>query len=312
MISGIFKKPLPYIALICAHTIWGAHFVVSKVTLEEFPIFTLAFLRFAFACIFLAPFFYSQTKKIKIRKEHIPKLVAVGVFIITLNIAFFFSGIKRTDATSASIITLIIPIMSVIFGWWFLKERVFLINLLGIFLGLIGAMIIIGVPEIILGNFDPMKLLGNFLVLLASVSFVIGAVFSRQLLKIYPSLIVTACAFLVGLITFFPMAVLEYIRNPGWTENVTTLGIFGLTFMILLSSISAYFLFEWGLAKTSLSRADLFQYIEPFVASFLAITLLDEVISPLFIAGAILIILGVFFGTLAKEPHHRHHRTHRI
>lgn len=296
---------MPYIALILAHTIWGVHFVITKITLQEFPPFSLAFFRFAFACIFLAPFFFAQTKKVKIKKEHLPKLVATGIFIITLNIAFFFTGIQRTDAISASVITLSIPILSVILGWWFLKEKIFLINLLGVILGLIGAIVIIGLP-------DPTKILGNFLILLASVSFVIGAIFSRQMLKIYPSLTVTAFAFLVGLITFFPLAALEYFQNPGWTDKVTMLGIFGLIFMVLLSSISAYFLFEWGLAKTSLIRADLFQYIEPLWAASLAVMILGEQISVPYMVGAVLIALGVYLGTLAKEPHHRHHKTHRI
>ena len=262
MLSKI-SKPLPYIALILAHTIWGMHFVVSKITLQEFPPFTLAFLRFSFACLFLIPFFLIHKKKVKIKLKHLPKLTLVGIFIIALNIAFFFTGIQRTDAISASVITLIIPILSVILGWAFLKEKVFLINLLGVIFGLFGALVIIGVPEILIGNFEPISLLGNFLVLLASVSFVIGAIFSRQMLKIYPSLVVTSFAFLVGVITFFPLAVFEYMQNPAWVEKLTTLGVFGLVFMTLLSSISAYFLFEWGLAKTSVGKADLFQYIEP-------------------------------------------------
>lgn len=312
MIPPVLKRFLPYIALFAAHTIWGVHFVVSKITLQEFPVYTLAFFRFAFASLFLAPFFLAQTKKVKIRVQDLPKLVAVGVFIITLNIAFFFSGIKTTDATSASVITLIIPVLSVLVGWWFLKEKIFLINILGVVFGLVGALIIIGIPQIFLGTIEPAKLLGNFLVFLASVSFVVGAVFSRQLLKRYPSLTVTAFAFLVGLITFFPLAAMEYIQNPAWVYNITPLGIFGLIFMILLSSISAYFLYEWGLAKTSIVKADLFQYAEPLVASALAVVVLGENISYGLIIGGGLIIAGVLFGTLAKEPHHRSHKAHRV
>lgn len=305
MFSQILSKPLPYIALILAHTIWGVHFVVTKITLQEFPIYTLAFFRFAFASLLLAPFFLAQTKKVKINIKDLPKLVAASIFIITLNIAFFFAGINRTDVTSASVITLVIPILSVILGWWVLKEKVFLINILGVIVGLLGAIVIIGLP-------DPTKILGNFLILLASVSFVIGAIFSRQMLKKYPSLVVTAFAFLVGLITFFPLAAYEYTQNPGWTDKVTMLGIFGLIFMVLLSSISAYFLFEWGLAKTSLIRADLFQYIEPLWAASLAVLILGEQISIPYVVGAVLIASGVYLGTLAKEPHHRSHKTHRV
>lgn len=312
MTSNFLKKVLPYLALFGAHSIWGIHFVVSKITLQEFPVFTLAFFRFAFATLLLAPFFLIHSKKLKIKSQDLPKLVAIGVFIITLNIAFFFTGIKLTDATSASVITLIIPILSVILGWWFLKEKIFLVNLLGVILGLLGALIIIGIPQILLGTADPSKLLGNFLILLASISFVIGAIISRKMLKKYPSLLVTSFAFSIGFITFLPLAIFEYLKNPGWVSKVTPLGIFGVVFMVLLSSISAYFLFEWGLAKTSVIKADIFQYLEPLWASSLAVLILGETISISLLIGGLLIISGVLFGTLAKEPHHRFHKTHRV
>lgn len=311
MSSAIFKKPAPYIALILSNIIWGGNFVVAKITLQEFPPMTLAFLRFVLASLLLAPFFYAQTRKVKIDKKDLPKLIAIGIFIITLNISFFFEGIKRTTVVDAAILLLIGPMLSVLAGWWFLKEKVYLINLAGIGLGFIGALIIIGLPQILTGNMPTQNLLGNILVALASVSWVFGAVISKKILKKYPSLVVTAIAFLVGVATFALPALLEYIENPYWVDQVTTLGILGLIYMVLLSSISAYFLFEWGLSKTSVGTADLMQYLEPFVATTLAITVLGETLSPSFFGGAGLIAVGVYLGTLAKEAHHRHHKAHR-
>lgn len=316
MPSKIFTLSLPILALILSHVIWGGNFIVAKVTLQEFPTYTLAFLRFALASLLLAPFFLAEThgssgKKVKIDKKDLPKLVGIGILIITLNISFFFVGIKQTSAISASALTLIIPLFSVLLGWWFLKEKVYTINLLGVSIGLIGALIIIGVHQIILGTFESKYIIGNLFIILASVSFVVGAMFSRQLLKKYPSMIITAIAFLVGVITFFPPAVGEYLANPGWPYQITALGLVGLVYMTLLSSICSYFLFEWGLAKTSLIRADLFQYIEPVVAATLAVLILGERISFSFVIGAVLIILGVYWGTLGKEGHH-HHKQHRV
>lgn len=310
MSSQILSKPLPYLALIIAHLIWGANFVVAKIVLEEFPPMTLAFLRFSIACLLLVPFFLAERKKIKIQIIDLPKLVSIGVLMVTLNITFFFEGLTRTTAINASILTLIIPIVSVLAGWIFLREKIYLINLFGVILALIGAIVIIGLPQIILGNFTSTELIGNFLIILASLSWVAGATISRQMLNKYPSLIVTSIAFLVGTITFIPPAVNEYLQNPGWTDLVTPLGILGLTYMTLLSSVSAYFLFEWGLAKLGVIKADLFQYIEPFVAAVLAIAILGETLSIYFIIGGLLISVGVFLGTLYKEFHHRH-KSHR-
>ncbi|MBI2086083.1 EamA family transporter [Candidatus Daviesbacteria bacterium] len=312
MSSQILKKPIPYLALILAHLIWGANFVVAKIALQEFPPMSLAFLRFALASLLLAPFFLAETKKVKIDKKDLPKLIAIGVFVITLNITFFFEGIRRTTAIDASVLSLIVPMLSVLSGWWFLKEKVYLINLLGIALGFGGALIIVGLPQVFSGTVSNQVLTGNILIILAAVFWVFGTTISKKILKKYSSLEVTAIAFLVGTISMFIPASIEYIQNPAWINQVTVLGILGLIFMTLLSSISAYFLFEWGLAKTSVIVADLFQYIEPFIATVLAVLILGERISNQFAVGGALIAIGAYLGTLAKEAHHRHHKAHRV
>lgn len=320
MSSQILSKPLPYIALIIAHLIWGANFVVAKVTLQEFPPMSLAFLRFSIASLLIAPFFlaigrggiHPKARLVKIDKEDIPKLIAIGLLVITFNITFFFEGIIRTSATTASILTLIIPMLSVILGWIFLKERIYLINLAGIIIAFLGAIVVIKLPEIFFGNLSARELTGNILIILASISWVLGAIISRQMLRKYPSLVITSIAFLVGAVTFFIPFFMEYAKNPDWLKNVTVLGSLGLIYMILLSSICAYFLFEWGLAKTSVIKADLFQYIEPFIAAVLAFFVLGESITVPFLVGGILIIAGVYLGTLAKEPHHKAYKTHRV
>lgn len=305
MSSQILIKPLPYIALLLAHLIWGGNFIVAKITLQEFPPSTLAFFRFALACLLIAPFFYAETRKVKIDRNDLPKLISIGILIITLNITFFFQGITKTTAIHASVLTLIIPMLSVLLGWLFLKEKIYLINLGGILLGLIGAVIIVGLPQIISGSFSSEVLIGNVLIIMAAISWVVGSVFSKEMLKKYPSLTVTGIAFLIGTITFIVPAVNEYIQNPGWPTKVTALGGMGLAYMTILSSISAYFLFEWGLAKTNVVTSNLFQYIEPFIASFLAILILSETLTIELFVGIILISIGVTLGTLAKEIHHR-------
>ncbi len=285
--------------------------MVAKVTLEEFPPMSLAFLRFGLACLFLAPYVAVRVKKVKIESSDLPKLAAVGIFIITLNITFFFEGISKTSAINASALSLIIPIFSVLISWLFLKEKIYLINLGGAVLGLLGALIIIGIPQIINGSYSPIGLMGNVLIVIASISFVIGALLSEKLLKKYSTLTVTAVAFLVGTITFSIPALREYLQNPTWMQSVTLIGVLGLMYMTLLSSISAYFLFEWGLSKTDIVKADLFQYIQPFIAAILAVTLLGERASTSFLIGAVLVAAGVYLGTLAKGVHHMHkiHRT---
>lgn len=305
MSSRFITKPLPYIALLLAHLIWGVNFLVAKVTLQDFPPSSLAFFRFTLALILLLPFFYLQKQKVKIDKKDLPKLIGIGVLLISLNISFFFAGIARSSVINASVLTLSVPIFSVLVGWVFLKEKIYLINLAGTLTCLLGALIVLRVPQMFIGSYSPTELLGNIFILLASISWVGGSVLSKDMLKKYPSLVVTSIAFLVGIITFFIPMIREYIQNPAWLENLSMLSMLGLVYMAVLSSVSAYFLFEWGLNKTSVIQANLLQYVEPFIAAVLGITLLGEKLTIPFIVGLILILAGVYLGTLAKTYHLR-------
>ncbi len=321
MNSEIFKKPLPYVALLLAHLIWGANHVVAKIALQEFPPMSLAFLRFGLACLLIVPFLATvESKSKKIKLEHLPRIVGVAILMITLNIAFFYQGLAKTTAINASVIELSIPIISLLAGWVFLKEKVFIINLVGLFLGILGSLIILGLPVLFIapantafvGNVSEVGLLGNFLVLLSSVSFVAGAMLSRKILKNYPPLVLTSSLFLIGALTFFIPAVLEYIHNPSWIYQVTLYGVLGLLYIVIMSSICAYFLMVWALAKISISHANLFQYIEPIIAASLAVPILGERVSFSFIIATCLIGLGVYWATLGKQEHHHlHHRHHR-
>lgn len=271
---------------------------------------SLAFLRFAIALLFLSPFLLIE-KKIQLHKSDLPKLFAVGVFMVSFNIAFFYTGLQRTTVTSASVLTMLIPILSVIGAWLFLKEKVYVVNVVGIITGLLGALLIFGIPLALLGvKISSQEALGNFLIVLASISWVIGAILSKQVAEKYSTLIITATAFLVGMITFSIPALLEYLQNPIWISQITYLGILGLFFIAIASSVCAYFLFEWGLSSLGVIKADLFQYIEPIIAVTIGVIILGEGLRFSFIIGAILVGLGVYLGTLAKQ-YHKHHKMHR-
>ncbi|KKS13343.1 MAG: DMT(Drug/metabolite transporter) superfamily permease [Candidatus Daviesbacteria bacterium GW2011_GWB1_41_5] len=311
MSSDILKKSWPYVAIILAHIIWGLNFLVAKLTLAEFPPMTLAFLRFFLATLLLVPFLLAE-KKIKIEKVDLPKLICVGILMASLNIAFFYMGLSRTTVIDASVLTMVIPIISVLGGWVILREKVYSANLIGIILGLGGTIAVIGIPLLFLGvQISASMMLGNFLIILASVSWVSGAILSKTICKKYSTLIITTAIFLTGAVTFLIPALLEYLQNPGWISQVTYLGIFGLVFITIGASICSYFLFEWGLARVGVIKADLFQYIEPAVAVTLGVLILNEQLRFSFIIGGLLIAIGVYWSTLLKKDH-KHHRAHRV
>ena len=274
---------------------------------------SLGFLRYGLASLLIIPFLLSlEPKEKKIKLEHLPQLVLGGLLIAAINIAFFYLGLQRTTAIDASVLELTIPILSVLGGWWFLKEKIYAANLFGIVISLLGALSIIGIPLLFFGNFSTKQLTGNLLIICSAITFVIGTMILKKMLKIYKPIVITAVIFLVATVAFAVPALMEYLNNPNWVLGVSILGIFCLIYITVLSSICAYFLILWGLTKIPISHANLIQYVEPAIAASLAVPLLGERISFSFIIGTCLVVLGVYWGTLGKEDHHHsNHKHHR-
>jgi drug/metabolite transporter (DMT)-like permease len=319
MSSQILKTPLPYLALFIAHLIWGLNYPIAKVTLGEIPVMTLAFLRFFVAFLLLIPFLISTPSKKKgailnldYNSKDMPKLFLAAVLLVTLNIAFFYEGLKRTYSIDASVLSLIAPLMSVLAGWWFLKEKVYVANIFGVLIGFVGSLTIIGLPLFLAGNISSQNIFGNFLIILSCLVATAGMLLSKELLAKYSPLKLTFFIFFVGSLTFAIPALVEYLQNPTWIYRVTIFGLLGFLFITIMSSICAFFLLEWALLKIELYKANLIQYIEPAIAASLAVPLLGERISFSFIIGFSLIVLGVYWGTLGKQHHHHlYHKHHR-
>lgn len=303
----IARRTLPYIGLIVANIIWGATPVVAKFTLIEFPVGVLAFLRFFLAFVLLVPFLITEKPRIKYQHKDWPVLVLTGVCIVTFHILLFFEGVKLTRAIDASVLSLLVPILSVLGAWWWLREKVYVVNMIGVLTGLLGALAIVGIPLLAVDALDMRILIGNSMIVVSNIFFVIGAVISKKLLSHYSPLALVGAIFLIGAVTFLPLAVMESLNNPTWISQVTFVGIFGVIFITLLSSISAFFLFEWSVKKIGVIKSDLFGYFQPAVAATLAVPFLGERISYSFIVGACLVVLGVYWGTLGHKNHRHHH-----
>src|SRR3990172_2527301 len=89
----------PYLLLVFASIIWGATAPIMKLTLQQIPVFSLAFIRMAVAAIILGVLI---SKKLRVQKQHYITFFLAAITGVTLNFAFFFIGLKLTEAILAA------------------------------------------------------------------------------------------------------------------------------------------------------------------------------------------------------------------
>ncbi len=292
------------IALIIANTIWGAAPPIFKWALTDIGPFTLAFMRFFFAALIMFPFAY---KNLRINKEDIRKLFLMAFLGITINISFFFVGLKNAQSINAGIIGSAAPIFIIFGSFIFLREKVNKKIILGAHVGLLGVLTILLSPLLWHGVSlsSNISFAGNMMFVVAMLGSLGTTLIGRKLMEKYEPAPVVFWAFLIGSMSFFPFFFNELSLNH-FHLALTTKSEVGAFFGIFLSSAAAYYLFFLALKYLKASESSVFTYIDPVVTVIIAIPLLGEYPNSFFIIGSLLVFLGIYIseGRIHWHPIH--------
>jgi len=292
------RRTLALFAIFLAALIWGANTPIMKWSLGSIPLFSLAFLRFCLATLFIFPF---AAKTLKVQKKDIHKIITAGLLGITFNVSFFFLGLKFTFAINAALIIATIPIFTIVAGQIFLKEKISIRLIFAALIATFGLLAIAGPP---IFNFGPTHLLGVIFLLLASVFWVGYEIVSKDLFIKYSPQTVTFYSFLIGSLSFLPMFFWE-LSSP-WIANLNAQGLAGIIYGAIFSSAIAYFAWEYGLSKIGASEASFFFYLDPVSGVIVSVLLLGEKITPFLIFGGLLIISAVILAETERKEHPIH------
>ncbi|MDH7476244.1 MAG: DMT family transporter [Microgenomates group bacterium] len=290
----------PFLALIIANTIWGAASPIFKYALINIPPFTLAFLRFSLASFIILPFMGKNWQAIN--SKDFFKICLAAFFGITVNIAFFFLGLKKTTSINAPVIASAGPVFLYFLSIVFLKEKPKIKVFFGLLISLLGVLIIILSPILL----DQRRLIineveGNLFFVLATLGSVLNTLINKEVLKKNNPFMVTLIAFIFGALTFVPFMIPE-LKNWSFSD-LNYQGYLGIIFGAFFSSALAYYLLNYGLTKIKAQEVGLFTYIDPVVAVIIAAPLLKEYPNFYYFIGAFLVFLGIY---LAEKRIHWH------
>lgn len=294
-----------FLALIVANVIWGAAAPIFKLSLQNIPPFTLAFWRFFFGAIILLAYLRRKARLPAGLHQDLHLLVLYALMGITINIIFFFLGLRLTYAINAPVIASGQPLLTMLLAFLFLHEALHRRKFLGMIVGFIGMLLIILQPLLRTG-FDG-SLVGNLFLLVAAAAAVGQTIVGRAILPKYDPIMFTFWAFVIGSTSFLPLALYEAGTIPALYASLDWRGFLGIGYGALFASALGYGLFAWGLSIIPASDVQLFTYIDPVVGTVLGALLLHEPITTWFIVGAGFIFSGIFLaeGRLHYHPLHR-------
>ena len=282
--------------MISVSLIWGISVPVIKVTLNYLPPLTFLFYRFVIVAVLIFPIYLLQLKKHSITLKDLIPLSGIGLLATTAYLTPLYLGLDRTTALDGAILASIAPLFIVSFGFIFLHEKITKIESIGIAFVFIGSVITVIQPVIEGGAFGYSNAIGNGLIMLANIIWATFVLWSKKSFSRFPPLLITLHSAIIAAITFLPLALIETnFSLPDYKLLITNNSLLaGMIYMVLISYMVAYFLYQYGMSKIEISEASLFSYLQPVFAAPIAIIFLKEALTPTLIIGAAIIALGIF------------------
>lgn len=268
--------------------LWGSSFTLLKLGLKEISPINLAFLRFLLVLPFFIAFAYFRDKHVfdkSIFRDwkifSILGLTGVTLYHILQNV-----GLRFTTASSSSLIISANPVFIALLDHFYLKERLTLKQVFGITLAFFGIILIIGPLRLV---FSPMGMIGDLLSLGAALCWAFYSVSGKKILPKYSAHTVTMFSLIFGTLFLFP--ILLVLEKPALPTSVWLW--FLLSILSLLCSGMAYLFWYKALEDVSATKVGVFLFFIPIISVSVAHLVLLESLDPLFIIGALLVMLGV-------------------
>ncbi len=293
----MIKNFRAHLFLFIANLIYGISFVVAKdVTPHYIKPYGAVLIR---VTVSLALFFACQKAFIRerIQRQDILLLILCGVFGITINQLMFFKGISLAAPINAALIMTTTPILVLLLSGLFHDERITTMKIAGILIGLCGALIIISFGKEV--SFSSDELLGDVFIFLNATSYAVYLVIVKPLMKKYHPLTVILWGFFFGWILTIPFSWNEF-HSVDWSA-LTTVIWFELAFIVIATTFLAYLLNIYGLRDASPSVVGIYIYMQPAVATFVAVLLGRDEINIYKAVATLLIFTGVYLASRKQE-----------
>lgn len=203
-------------ALVAAVAIWGIATSVIKDVVGYVPPYTFLFIRFLMAGVITIPAFIYYLIYVKIDRKRVFKIAVASTLGYVITLALIFLGLESIQATDASLISSLTPLLITVLAFAILHEKIKGHQLEGLLIAFLGTLLIIFSPLILQASDSPE---GSKVVFVGNLIFFLG-VLADAFYNIYvkkfiaPDKVITPTrlvlmGYIIALILFFPLMLIE-------------------------------------------------------------------------------------------------------
>ncbi len=293
---GLNKDIKGHVFALTANILWGLMAPVGKSALQEFSALSVTTFRMvgAAACFWLLSLF---CKREHVDHRDMLRIFFASLFALVFNQGVYIFGLSLTSPIDASIVTTTLPIVTMIVAAIYLKEPVTNKKVMGIFVGAMGALILILSSQSATGGGG--SIIGDLFCLTAQISFSIYLTVFKDLTQKYSPITMNKWMFIYASICYIPFSYRD-VAVIQWSA-VSTEALAEVTYVVVGGSFLAYICIMTAQRLLRPTVVSMYNYMQPIVASTVTVIIGMAAFTWQKAAAIVLVFLGVYIVTQSKS-----------
>ena len=286
------------LAGLLGYSIFGFSFLFSKTALDLTTPFTLLSVRFLTAFLVLNLLLLTGRMSVRLKGKPVGLLLLMGLVQPVLYFICESYGIALTTSSFAGVMIGLVPVVGLLFGAIFLKEKCTAFQMV------CAGLSVLGVLLTTTGGFGTFSMQGFLLLLGAVVSACLFTVLSRSIADRFSPFERTYVMFAMGCTAFTAIAL---IQNKGdtaaWVTPLTTPSFWvSVVYLAVVSSVCAFLLINYAVNHLSAGRTLILSNFTTVISVLAGILIMGDSFTATQLAGITIIIFSVFGVSFRKDP----------
>jgi len=281
------KKLFIYIIALLPGIFWGMSFIWTKIVFRYYGPITTIFFRLLISVIILTLFIFWKNDH-KIKKEDYKRFFILAIFQPFLYFLGENFGVYFVSPTIASLVVSTIPVITPIFAYFLINEKLNIYNISGLIISFLGVVLVLTASNSSL----QFSLKGVSILIVAVFSGVGYAIIAKPLTKKYSSLSIVWVQNLIGVFLFLPLFLgfefNEFIATPITRELTSSL----LALAVFASSL-AFISMTTAIRHLGVNRTNVFLNLVPVVTAIGAFIVMGTSLALQEIIGILIVVVGL-------------------